>query len=100
MGGKGGVRERGLGRVNAELLTACSMLNRTLGNAFQLRRLISLAHQSPSIPHIRIDRTSLLCGPTRNKALVLALLNGSKLKHIISPSLILTNIQFGPSSHH
>jgi len=69
------------------------MLNRTLGNAWAL---ISSAHQSPSIPHIIIDRTSLLCGPIRNIALVLALLNGSKLEHIIISLFIkFINIQFG-----
>nr|UYR50731.1 hypothetical protein [Morchella crassipes] len=68
------------------------MLNRTLGNAWPF---ISSAHQSPSIPHIIIDKTSLQCGPIRSIALVLALTNGSKLKYIISPLLILTNIQFG-----
>jgi hypothetical protein len=43
-----------------------------------------------------MDRTSLLWGPTRSIALVLALLNGSKLKHLVPPLLIiLINIQFG-----
>jgi hypothetical protein len=46
---------------------------------------------------IIIDKTSLLCGPIRSIALVLALTNGNKLKHRIAHllKLLLTNIQFG-----
>ena len=56
------------------------MLNRTLGNDWAL---ITSAHQSPNIPHTIMDKTSLLCGPIRSMALVLALLNANKLNDLI-----------------
>ena len=42
-----------------------------------------------------MDKTSLLCGPIRSMALVLALLNANKLKDLIPLYIILTDIQFG-----
>lgn len=60
----------------AALLMACSRLNLTLAHTWPI---ILSPHQSPSKPHVNIDKTSILWGPILNSALVLGLLKREML---------------------